>query len=916
MDSGVDVNLLLWLWNRLRPGSNDKRNLPTDGDAPEPVEESVLDWCLALTRSPDPGERKTGIIGVAAYGVAAIQPLLALTSEPNYIPTAVTILERIAERGDRAAVLDAMFQIYGGADPATKQRIIDAVASLQTAQPSPPPAPAVEPEARRPQPRTRTPPVVARPSPAPRIDGHGDAASKLPTGSPSRPGVSGDRPREAPLVPSALLIGAIEKLLSESAKPMRARVIARELVRAGHPNLDRRSVNRMLYTHLDRFEQDANWEWSLRGATRPMPVEAQVEDLSLEVEPAPIAHGLPPEVTDDGRLYPWQAQALAAWYDSGERGIIQAITGAGKTRLGLAAIERHLRDPAARAAVVVPTVVLLNQWKGELAAWLGARESEIGQCGGGSNDDLSDARVTVYVVNSAAQYLANDVDAAGGPVLLVADECHRYGADSFRAAIQGSFVSTLGLSATPERAFDLAMDEAVIPAIGPVVFRYDYESALRDGVISDFDVAFVALEFTSDEATEYEALDADVTRLKRAVESKYPELRRGASQAQYFAILTRLAKSDEEGSVRAYLDRLAARKNWVIQASAREQFVEWFIRDARQGSRTFVFHENIAGADWIAEALTDAGVPAASHHSGKSLPERQAILQAFRDNALHAITAARTLDEGVDVPDANVAVIAAGSSVTRQQIQRAGRVLRKVRGKKAKIVRLYVAGSREDPELVKGGSEFENMMASLGRSSRFRWPAQAAALVQWLGEGQPTQRVVATAHAAAEPARAQPAAVSAVRPPQSPSDLVGRRAGYWGSPGDWPTAAAIVAGAGADATGPQWALENPSALEQIRSAFEAGDIELLAMTRISSWPFTGKRGWEAMSGLHVAGRPIYFVFEGVLSTSADGWIRIQSKLRPRETPSNRESAPAGIDPDLWEQEAGWRDFRRNWPRKP
>ena len=912
----------LWLWLRLArlpdptPGTADaagaRANAPlqapdavdaqlhefdaSDTELPESDSEeteSALEWCIDRSRSADAVQRTTGIAGAAAYGIAAIEPLLRAANDPGYVPTAIVILERIAARGDRAAVLDGLFKLYGQADAESRQRIIATVATLQAPE---------------------QPAAIAAPAPV-------EPSGELTTHRGSSPATRRtEKPAQPPEPPRATVAGraqpivaVVENLLRERRTPLRARVIARELIRSGHPNVDRRTINQVLYANLNRFEQNANWEWSPAGGTPLAMTATAVKELEDEVEPAVLPRPLPAEVGADDRLYLWQIQALEAWYSSGRRGIIQAITGAGKTRLGLAAVERHLKDPSARAAVVVPTVVLVNQWKVELAAWLGVPPSEIGQCGGGANDDLSDARVTVYVVNSAAEYLADDVRSSASPVLLVADECHRYGAETFKAAIEGAFTATLGLSATPERSFDMGMEETVVPALGPIVFRYEYADALRDGVISEFDVAFVALDFTGEEAREYEALDAEVGRLKRAVESRYPELRRGGSQAQYFAILTRLAKSDDQGAVRAYLDRLAARKNWVIQASAREHFVEWFVRDARQGSRTFVFHENIAGADWIAEALTDAGVPAASHHSGKSQAERQAILQAFREGALHAITAARTLDEGVDVPDANVAVIAAGSSVTRQQIQRAGRVLRKVREKRAKIVRLYIAGSREDPELRTGGNEFETMMQSLGRSSRFAWPADSSRLIAWLGGARVATPAVEAPTQVGTPL--EPKVVAPVAgPPASVKDLTGLTAGYWGSQADWPTAAAIIAGAEADPSGPQWAVENPSALAQIREAFASGEINLLAMTRLSTWPFSGRRGFEALQELRSVGLPIYFCFEGLLSTTEQGWREIEGKLRPKSGPPATE-VPEGMDPEMWKQEAGWRDFRRNWPRK-
>jgi hypothetical protein len=116
----------------------------------------------------------------------------------------------------------------------------------------------------------------------------------------------------------------------------------------------------------------------------------------------------------------------------------------------------------------------------------------------------------------------------------------------------------------------------------------------------------------------------------------------------------------------------------------------------------------------------------------KSPEERDAVLRAFRLGSLQAITAARTLDEGIDVPDVSVAVIVAGSTVRRQRIQRIGRILRPAQRKKARILVCYVAGARDDPAMREDPDAFYEEMKGLGRVISFRWPAEAGRISNWL----------------------------------------------------------------------------------------------------------------------------------------------------------------------------------------
>jgi superfamily II DNA or RNA helicase len=72
-------------------------------------------------------------------------------------------------------------------------------------------------------------------------------------------------------------------------------------------------------------------------------------------------------------------------------------------------------------------------------------------------------------------------------------------------------------------------------------------------------------------------------------------------------------------------------------------------------------------------------IPAITHQT--PVKERHLILDRFRDGTFPVIVASRVLNEGVDVPDANVAIVLSGTGSTREHIQRLGRILRPRVGK-------------------------------------------------------------------------------------------------------------------------------------------------------------------------------------------------------------------------------------------
>ncbi|MDZ7732985.1 MAG: DEAD/DEAH box helicase family protein [Acidimicrobiia bacterium] len=170
------------------------------------------------------------------------------------------------------------------------------------------------------------------------------------------------------------------------------------------------------------------------------------------------------------RLYAWQAEALQARCTAGRTGIVEAVTGTGKTRVGQSAIEAALSEGRS-AVVLVPTKELQRQWQGALKRDLPGRV-RVGLLGDGHRDEVRDHDVLVAIVNSARDH---SIDPPEGS-LLVADECHRYAPRASRSVLIDQYELRLGLTATLERP-DRA-EEALIDYFGPVCYQVAYPRAL------------------------------------------------------------------------------------------------------------------------------------------------------------------------------------------------------------------------------------------------------------------------------------------------------------------------------------------------------------------------------------------------------------------------------------------------------
>ena len=401
-----------------------------------------------------------------------------------------------------------------------------------------------------------------------------------------------------------------------------------------------------------------------------------------------------PRDDDPFALYDWQRDALERWRDNGRRGIIDAVTGAGKTRLAVAAIAEHVRD-GGRCVVLVPTIVLLHQWVEVLETSLGG--VAIGRVGDGYDDTLDDAPVLVAVVASARSRAFLLRGARG---LLVVDECHRSASERNQEALDERFDFRLGLSATHER-LDNAHETVLLPYFGRVAATLGYERAIDDGVISSVRVAFVGVNFTPEERARYEKMVFDLKTMKRTLVRTY-----GCRKGPFSLFLDDVLRLTRSGPLKAsmaanrWLTVWREKRELLAETPAKLAAITAFVPAIGDADRTLIFTQSIVSANQIADGLAPYGLGVSAHHSQLSTDEREAIMASFAQGDTRVLASVQTLEEGVDVPDADLAIIVASSKQRRQMIQRMGRIMRrKSDGRDARFIILYVKGTDEDPRL-------------------------------------------------------------------------------------------------------------------------------------------------------------------------------------------------------------------------
>jgi superfamily II DNA or RNA helicase len=364
--------------------------------------------------------------------------------------------------------------------------------------------------------------------------------------------------------------------------------------------------------------------------------------------------------------HPFQSEALTAWQTAGRRGVVVLPTGAGKSYVGQMAIETVQRG----ALVVAPTIDLMNQWYDLLCAAFG---EQIGLIGGGYYE-IQDLTVTTY--DSAYSHMDRLGNRWG---LVIFDECHHLPGEMYSHAAEMCLAPyRLGLTATPERSDGRHVLLDVL--VGPQVYTKGIKELAGD-YLADYVTERIAVSLTPEEEAEY----------KQARSTFYDFI------VDHGIVLDGLAGWHRfvRESARSRKGRQAMlahqrSKKLALGTSAKLRTLDFLLKKhARE--RVIIFTSDNDTVYAISAAFL---IPAITHQTPTK--ERKAILEGFNKGDYLALATSKVLNEGVNVPEASVAIILSGSGSIREHVQRLGRVLRKREGKQAILYEVITAGTVEE----------------------------------------------------------------------------------------------------------------------------------------------------------------------------------------------------------------------------
>ena len=362
----------------------------------------------------------------------------------------------------------------------------------------------------------------------------------------------------------------------------------------------------------------------------------------------------------------YQRDAIDAWQESGRRGVVILPTGAGKSFVAQLAIELTGRS----TLVVVPTLDLMNQWYDLLVS---SFQAEIGLIGGGY---FEQGAIVVTTYASAFRFMERMGNQFG---LLVCDECHHLPGSGLRYVAEMAIAPyRLGLTATPERSD--GGEELMTGLLGPIVYRLEAQQ-LAGEFLADYSVVRLTVQLSDEDHERYQE---ERTIFRRFISSRGIDF--GSLQGWQMFVVQSARSEAGRRAMQAYRES----KRIALGAEAKVETLAKLLKRHRR-ERVLIFTAENEMVYRISEQFL---IPAITHET--PIKERSAWLAAFNQGEVLALATSKVLNEGVNIPEAAVAVVLSGSGSTREHIQRLGRILRKQPGKEAILYEVVTAGTAEE----------------------------------------------------------------------------------------------------------------------------------------------------------------------------------------------------------------------------
>jgi len=377
----------------------------------------------------------------------------------------------------------------------------------------------------------------------------------------------------------------------------------------------------------------------------------------------------------------YQLDAYNAWVKNNYTGVFAMATGTGKTITSLNCLLNIYKKTAIyRAVILVPSIALLNQWEEEVKSFnfknilkVGGRnswEKELATYVSNFTWAIKDDLIIIstygsFVTSKFLKYF-NKIDKE---FLLIADEAHNLGANNIKSKLPNiKSVKKIGLSATPKRIYDVEGTQALNKFFNdspPYTYSFDMQKALNKGFLTEYKYFPKIVELNENEFEEYIEISKKLL--------KFFDFEKGQFKKDPIVEILLLKRKN---IIHKAINKISCFKS-ILRELERENKLSYIFAYIPEGYSL----DNNDEPERIMDKFIKAGVSVCPELKINSYTSDESnlkdLLRGFSEGRIDLLYAMKMLDEGVDVPRAEVGIFCSSTGNPRQFIQRRGRLLRK-----------------------------------------------------------------------------------------------------------------------------------------------------------------------------------------------------------------------------------------------
>jgi len=363
-------------------------------------------------------------------------------------------------------------------------------------------------------------------------------------------------------------------------------------------------------------------------------------------------------------------------------------TGTGKTYTAIGALDEVLQsNKMLFTAISVPYAHLMDQWLdsikkygldldytikcfSENTNWQQELKKVIRKMKIGQFKNVLIISTHTTMVSEKMNKLIDELKNQNIATMIIGDEVHGLGSEKRRENLSELFEYRLGLSATPKRMYDEIGNRFLHRYFGDVVYEFSLCKAidkLNPATYRTYLTPYYYFPYictlTSKETEEYNEITRKILqKISRLDDITYDDIESDEEIKRLLIIRSKIIKAARE--------KINILKN--ILADIKVRFGEV--------NHTIIFTDDRLITETL-KLLHAGGFIAVKFTQELNIDQRNLIIDQFEKGNIDVLVAMKILDEGVDIPNAKIAVLMSSTSNPREYIQRLGRILRIYDGK-------------------------------------------------------------------------------------------------------------------------------------------------------------------------------------------------------------------------------------------